>query len=187
MDSTGTSSDPLRHSHVFLGAGHEQALAQSQAMQLDLEQAVSKFREVAFVFSRVGTPDIAADPMPPNAADTYVVLKPQEEWPDPSLTKAELIERMEPELQKLVGTSFSFSQPIQMRFNELIAGVRGDVAVKVFGDDFAELMPAAERIAAILTATRGAADVRTEQLDVSTLLRLCEICRRRAPDWTMSG
>ena len=64
------------------------SLAQSQAMQLDLEQAVSKFREVAFVFSRVGTPDIAADPMPPNAADTYVVLKPQAEWPDPSLTKA---------------------------------------------------------------------------------------------------
>ena len=93
------------------------SLGQSQTMQFDVERAMSKFQEVAFVFSRIGTPDIAADPMPPNAADAYVILKPQEEWPDPSMTKAELIERMESELQKLPGTSFSFSQPIQMRFN----------------------------------------------------------------------
>jgi cobalt-zinc-cadmium resistance protein CzcA len=139
------------------------SLAQSQAMQLDLEQAVSKFREVAFAFSRVGTPDIAADPMPPNAADTYVILKPQQEWPDPSLTKAELIERMEPELQKLVGTSFSFSQPIQMRFNELIAGVRGDVAIKVYGDDFDKMQQTAEQILDVLQGIRGAADAKVEQ------------------------
>ena len=140
------------------------SLAQSQAMQLDLEQAVSKFREVAFVFSRVGTPDIAADPMPPNAADTYVVLKPQEEWPDPSLTKAELIERMEPELQKLVGTSFSFSQPIQMRFNELIAGVREDIAVKIFGDEFEPMLKSANEVAGVLRGIHGAQDVRVEQV-----------------------
>jgi cobalt-zinc-cadmium resistance protein CzcA len=133
-------------------------------MQLDLEQAVSKFREVAFVFSRVGTPDIAADPMPPNAADTYVILKPQEEWPDPSLTKAELIERMEPELQKLVGTSFSFSQPIQMRFNELIAGVREDIAVKIFGDEFEPMLKSANEVAGVLRGVGGAQDVRVEQV-----------------------
>jgi len=140
------------------------SLAQSQAMQLDLEQAVSKFREVAFAFSRVGTPDIAADPMPPNAADTYVVLKPQEEWPDPSLTKAELIERMEPELEKLVGTSFSFSQPIQMRFNELIAGVREDIAVKIFGDEFEPMLKSANEVAGVLRGIHGAQDVRVEQV-----------------------
>src|SRR5439155_359736 len=140
------------------------SLAQSQAMQLDLEQAVSKFREVAFVFSRVGTPDIAADPMPPNAADTYVILKPQEEWPDPSMTKAELIERMESELHKLVGTSFSFSQPIQMRFNELIAGVREDIAVKIFGDEFEPMLKSANEVAGVLRGIGGAHDVRVEQV-----------------------
>jgi cobalt-zinc-cadmium resistance protein CzcA len=140
------------------------SLAQSQAMQLDLEQAVSKFREVAFVFSRVGTPDMAADPMPPNAADTYVILKPQDEWPDPSMTKAELIERMEPELQKLVGTSFSFSQPIQMRFNELIAGVREDIAVKIFGDEFGPMLKSANEVAGVLRSIGGAQDVRVEQV-----------------------
>lgn len=139
------------------------SLAQSQAMQLDLERAVSKFREVAFVFSRVGTPDIAADPMPPNAADAYVILKPQEEWPDPSLTKPELIERIESELQKLAGTSFSFSQPIQMRFNELIAGVREDVAVKIFGDEFEPMLKSANEVARVLRGIGGAQDVRVEQ------------------------
>ena len=119
---------------------------------------------MAFVFSRVGTPDIAADPMPPNAADTYVILKPQEEWPDPSLTKAELIERMEPELQKLVGTSFSFSQPIQMRFNELIAGVREDIAVKIFGDEFEPMLKSANEVAGVLRGIHGAQDVRVEQV-----------------------
>ena len=116
------------------------------------------------MFSRVGTPDIAADPMPPNAADTYVILKPQEEWPDPSMTKAELIERMEPELQKLVGTSFSFSQPIQMRFNELIAGVREDIAVKIFGDEFEPMLKSANDVAGVLRGIHGAQDVRVEQV-----------------------
>lgn len=140
------------------------SLAQSQAMQLDLERSVSKFREVAFVFSRVGTPDIAADPMPPNAADAYVILKPQAEWPDPSMTKAELIERLESELQKLAGTSFSFSQPIQMRFNELIAGVREDIAVKIFGDEFEPMLKSANEVAGVLRGIGGAQDVRVEQV-----------------------
>ena len=102
--------------------------------------------------------------MPPNAADTYVILKPQEEWPDPSLTKAELIERMEPELQKLAGTSFSFSQPIQMRFNELIAGVREDIAVKIFGDEFEPMLKSANEVAGVLRGIHGAQDVRVEQV-----------------------
>ncbi|WP_235983513.1 efflux RND transporter permease subunit [Bradyrhizobium australiense] len=140
------------------------SLAQSQAMQLDLEHTVSKFREVAFVFSRVGTPDIAADPMPPNAADAYVILKPQQEWPDPSMTKAELVERIESELQKLPGTRFSFSQPIQMRFNELIAGVREDIAVKIFGDEFEPMLKSANQIVGVLRSIGGAQDVRVEEV-----------------------
>ena len=109
--------------------------------------------------------------MPPNAADTYVILKPQEEWPDPSMTKAELIERMEPELQKLPGTSFSFSQPIQMRFNELIAGVREDVAVKIFGDEFEPMLKSANEVAGVLRGIHGAQDVRVEQVDGAAVRR----------------
>ena len=139
------------------------SLAQSQSMQLDLERAVSKFPEVAFVFSRSGTPDIAADPMPPNAADAYVILKPQEQWPDPSLTKPELIERIETELQKLPGSYVSFSQPIQMRFNELIAGVREDVAIKIFGDEFEPMLKSAHEVAGVLRSIHGAQDVRVEE------------------------
>lgn len=139
------------------------SLTQSQSMQLELERVVSKFPEVAFVFSRAGTPDIAADPMPPNAADAYVILKPQEHWPDPGLSKQQLIERIDGELQKLPGTNFSFSQPIQMRFNELIAGVREDVAVKVFGEEFGPMLKVANEVAGILRSIEGAADVRVEE------------------------
>ena len=113
------------------------SLSQSQAMQLANENMASRFPQVAFVFSRTGTPDLAADPMPPSASDTYIILKPREQWPDPDLSKEDLIRRLEAEASKAAGNKFGFSQPIQMRFNELIAGVREDLAVKVFGDDFA--------------------------------------------------
>ncbi len=139
------------------------ALAQSQAMQLLIEKQVSKFPEVAFVFSRTGTPDLAADPMPPNASDTYIIVKPQNEWPDPSLTKDDLIKRIEAEATKLPGNKVGFSQPIEMRFNELIAGVREDLAVKVFGDDFAEMQRTAARIADVLRKVEGAESVKVEE------------------------
>jgi heavy metal efflux system protein len=112
------------------------ALSQSQSMQLDIERVISVFPQVSLVYSRTGTPDLAADPMPPNASDTYIILKPQHEWPDPDLSKDELIRQIGIEASKLPGNNFGFSQPIQMRFNELIAGVRDDVAVKIFGDEF---------------------------------------------------
>ena len=130
------------------------ALSQSQSMQLDLERVISRFPQVAFVFSRTGTPDLAADPMPPNASDTYIILKPQEEWPDPDLSKEELIRQIGAEAGKLPGNKFGFSQPIQMRFNELIAGVRDDVAIKVFGDEFEPMLQAANQIAGILRRPR---------------------------------
>jgi cobalt-zinc-cadmium resistance protein CzcA len=139
------------------------ALAQSQRMQLLIERQISKFPEVAFVFSRTGTPDLAADPMPPNASDTYIIVRPQSEWPDPGMTKDDLIRRIEAEAAKLPGNKVGFSQPIQMRFNELIAGVREDLAVKVFGDDFAEMQRTAARIADVLRKVDGAESVKVEE------------------------
>lgn len=138
---------------------------QSQAMQFQVEKMLARQPEVRFAFSRTGTSEIASDPMPPNATDTFVILKPRAQWPDPALAKAELIERIEKRLSTLPGNAYEITQPIQMRFNELIAGVRGDIAVKVFGDDFGGMNAAAERIAGILRATRGAVDVRVEQTE----------------------
>ncbi len=138
---------------------------QSQAMQFQVEKALAKAPEVRFAFSRTGTSEIASDPMPPNATDTFVILKPKKEWPDPGLSKEELVERLEKRLSTLPGNAYEITQPIQMRFNELIAGVRGDIAIKVFGDDFGEMNATADRIAGILRKTRGAADVRVEQTE----------------------
>ena len=140
------------------------ALSQSQKMQLDIEKAISGFPQVAMVFSRTGTPDLAADPMPPNASDTYIILKPQHEWPDPTLSKNELIRQIDAEAAKLPGNKFGFSQPIQMRFNELIAGVRDDIAIKIFGDEFEPMLGIANRIADILRRLKGAADVKVEEV-----------------------
>ncbi len=103
--------------------------------------------------------------LPPNATDTFVILEPRAEWPDPSLAKAALVERIDKRLSTLPGNAYEITQPIQMRFNELIAGVRGDIAVKVFGDDFGGMNAAADRIAGVLRKTRGAVDVRVEQTE----------------------
>jgi cobalt-zinc-cadmium resistance protein CzcA len=138
---------------------------QSQAMQFQVEKALARAPEVRFAFSRTGTSEIASDPMPANATDTFVILKPKKEWPEPDLTREELIERFEKRLSTLPGNAYEITQPIQMRFNELIAGVRGDIAIKVFGDDFGEMNATADRIAGILRRTRGAADVRVEQTE----------------------
>jgi heavy metal efflux system protein len=140
------------------------ALSQSQAMQLLVEKTVRKFPQVAVVFSKTGTSEVAMDPMPPNATDTFIMLKPREEWPDPELTKDELQRRIEEAVGALAGNVYEFSQPIQWRFNELIAGVRGDVAIKVFGDEFEAMLRAANQIAAILRGTEGAEDVKVEQV-----------------------
>ncbi|HMO18751.1 MAG TPA: CusA/CzcA family heavy metal efflux RND transporter [Oligoflexia bacterium] len=140
------------------------SLSQSQAMQFELEKKVSLFKEVAFVFSKTGTAEVAADPMPPNISDTFVIFKPQEEWPDPSLTKVELLAKIEEAVEDLPGNNYEFTQPIQMRFNELIAGVRGDVAVKIFGDDFEKLIPTAKEIFNILQKIPGASGVKVEQV-----------------------
>jgi heavy metal efflux system protein len=140
------------------------SLSQSQAMQLVNETTASRFPQVAFVFSRTGTPDLAADPMPPSASDTYIILKPRHEWPDPDLSKEDLVSQIDTEAAKLPGNKIGFSQPIQMRFNELIAGVREDLAVKVFGDEFAPMLRTAGKIAGILRGIDGATNVKIEQV-----------------------
>jgi len=141
------------------------AITQSTEMQLHVEQTVSTFPEVAFVFSKTGTAEMASDPMPPNVSDTFIILKPEDQWPDPDETKAELMGRIETALSKVPGNNYEFTQPIQMRFNELIAGVRSDVAVKVYGDEFAQMVPTAEAIARVLREISGAADVKVEQTE----------------------
>ena len=139
------------------------SVQQSQAMQVPIERMMSKQPEVQFVYSKTGTAELAADPMPPNATDMFVILKPRKDWPDPELPKEELVSRIEGNLAKIPGNAYEITQPIQMRFNELIAGVRGDIAVKVFGDDFNQMNRTAEQIAAVLRRTQGAADVKVEQ------------------------
>jgi cobalt-zinc-cadmium resistance protein CzcA len=132
-------------------------------MQRRIERVVAGFPEVAFVYSKTGTAEVASDPMPPNASDAFIILKPQKEWPNKGETKAELIGRIENKLEGLTGNAYEFSQPIQMRFNELIAGVRGDVAIKVYGDDLDAMSRTAEEIATVLRTVKGAADVKVEQ------------------------
>ncbi|MFN3828246.1 MAG: efflux RND transporter permease subunit [Micavibrio sp.] len=139
------------------------SMTQSTEMQHEVEKTVLTFDEVKTVFSKIGTPEVATDPMPPNVADTFVILKPREEWPDPSLPKADLVMRMEKALEKLPGNNYEFTQPIQMRFNELISGVRSDLAVKLYGDDLEVLLKTAQEIEAAVKKVDGAADVRMEQ------------------------
>lgn len=133
-------------------------------MQNELEQTIKTFPEVKRVFAKIGTAEIATDPMPPNVADIFIILKPKAEWPGPHHTKPELIAAMEQAVRKLPGNNYEFTQPIQMRFNELISGVRADVAVKVFGDNMDTLFTVAEQIEKILETVPGAADVKIEQL-----------------------
>ena len=141
------------------------SVEQAQAMQFQVEKAVARVPEVRFVFSKTGTAELASDPMPPNVSDTFIIMKPRDEWPEPKLPKAELVEKIEAALAVLPGNAYEITQPIQMRFNELIAGVRSDVAVKVFGDDFATMNATADQIAGILRTVEGAADVKVEQTE----------------------
>jgi cobalt-zinc-cadmium resistance protein CzcA len=186
------------------------SLTQSTRMQADVERAISTLPEVAFVYSKTGTAEMAADPMPPSVSDTFIILKPQSQWrgeaeldklieqreeeaktlathaegehkedhagqgdgdpgEEPELKatghKAKLVRLIELEVKRLPGNNYEFTQPIQMRFNELIAGVRSDVAVKVRGDEFEQMRKAAEEIARALEATPGAADVKVEETE----------------------
>ena len=140
------------------------SLTQSVEMQRQLESTLkAKFPEIDRIFARTGTAEIAADPMPPNVSDGYVMLKPQGQWPEPHKTRDELLEAIRAEAAKVPGNAYEFSQPIQLRFNELISGVRSDVAVKLFGDDNDVLNETAGRITAVLEKVPGATEVKVEQ------------------------
>jgi len=140
------------------------SLSQSVAMQTKLESHLkAKFPEIERVFARTGTAEIAADPMPPNISDGYVMLKPVDKWPEPRKTRDELLAAVQEEVAKLPGQNYEFSQPIQLRFNELISGVRSDVAVKLFGDDMDVLNNTANQIAKVLQGIPGSSEVKVEQ------------------------
>ncbi|AKH37489.1 MULTISPECIES: efflux RND transporter permease subunit [Nitrosomonas] len=140
------------------------SLTTAVEMQSELEETIMTFSEVDTVFSKIGTAEIATDPMPPSVADIFIILKPQSEWTGSYRTKAELVTAIEKKVLKVPGNNYEFTQPIQMRFNELISGVRADVAVKVFGDDMDTLFEVAEQIERVLDTVPGASDVRIEQV-----------------------
>jgi cobalt-zinc-cadmium resistance protein CzcA len=152
--------DIALHAMRIPGTGLEQAVE----MQEILEQRIKSFPEVDKVFARIGTAEVATDPMPPNVADNFVILKPRDEWPNPGKTKDELVTEMETALEELPGNNYEFTQPIQMRFNELISGVRADLGIKVFGDDLDQLVLTANDILKAINQVPGAADARVEQV-----------------------
>lgn len=146
------------------------SLTQSIKMQNQLEARIAQFPEVKAVFAKIGTAEVATDPMPPSVADTFIMLKPRSEWPNPRKTRNMLVHELEEAALQIPGNNYEFTQPIQMRFNELISGVRSDFAVKIFGDNLKTLMESANAIAGVLEKIPGAADVKVEQTSGLPLL-----------------
>ncbi|ABE39379.1 Heavy metal efflux pump CzcA [Rhodopseudomonas palustris BisB5] len=140
------------------------SLTQSLEMQMALEKRLLAIPEVKEAFARTGTAEVATDPMPPSISDGYVMLKPRDQWPDPKKPKLEVMKEIETASEEVAGNLYELSQPIQLRFNELISGVRSDVGVKIFGDDLDVLAQVAAQVQAILQTIKGAADVKTEQV-----------------------
>ena len=164
--------DIALHALRIPGTGLEQAVE----MQEVLEQRLKEFPEVNKVYAKIGTPEVATDPMPPSVADNFVMLKPRSEWPDPERSKADLVAEMETAVRQLPGNNYEFTQPIQMRFNELISGVRADLGIKVFGDELDQLVATANEILKVVESIEGAADARVEQV---TGLPMLSIVPRR--------
>ena len=148
------------------------SLSQAVSMQDAVENKIKELPEIDYVFSKIGTADIATDPMPPSVADVFAIVKPRSQWPDPEVSKSDFIRRLEKKLAQAPGNKYEITQPIEMRFNELIAGVRSDVAVKIFGDDMEKLVSSAGKIEHILADISGAADVRMEQVTGLPVLTL---------------
>ena len=152
--------DITLHAMRIPGTGLEQAIT----MQTQLDERLQAIPEVDKVFAKIGTPEIATDPMPPSVADNFVILKPRDQWPDPERSKAELLATLKATVAELPGNNYEFTQPIEMRFNELISGVRADLGIKVFGDDLNQLLASAQSIREILEGIDGAADIQVEQV-----------------------
>jgi cobalt-zinc-cadmium resistance protein CzcA len=148
------------------------SLTQAVSMQEALERALRSVPEVKTTFAKIGTAEVATDPMPPSVADGFVMLKERAQWPDPRRPKDEVVRALEAAVARVPGNNYEFTQPIEMRMNELIAGVRSDVAVKVFGDDLELLRTAGDRITRILERVPGAADVKAEQVTGLPMLEI---------------
>src|SRR5690606_16495914 len=148
------------HALRIPGTGLEQAIA----MQVILEERLRTFPEVDKVYAKIGTPEVATDPMPPSVADNFVMLKPRSEWPDPRRSKDDLVASIEASIRELPGNNYEITQPIEMRFNELISGVRADLGIKLYGDDLDQLASSAQDIATMVERIPGAADVGVEQV-----------------------
>lgn len=138
------------------------SLTESQKIATRVEKAMMRFPEVKTIVSHTGRAEISTDPMGVEISDVFIILRPRDEWTT-GRTKSTLVAAMSEELEKIPGVGGQFLQPIEMRMNELIAGVRGDVAVKIFGESFEVLNPAAQKIAGIVSSTSGAADIAVEQ------------------------
>ena len=152
--------DIALHALRIPGTGLEQAIV----MQSQLEERLKAFPEVDKVFAKIGTPEVATDPMPPSVADNFVILKPRDQWPDTKKSKDALVREMTEAVEMLPGNNYEFTQPIEMRFNELISGVRADLGIKVFGDDLDELLLSANDIREVVESMEGAADIQVEQV-----------------------
>lgn len=140
------------------------SLTQSIGMQQQLERKLlAEFAEIERVFARTGTAEVASDAMPPNISESYVMLKPRPQWPNPNKPREQLISEVQASAAGLPGSNYEFSQPIELRFNELISGVRSDVAVKIFGDDIEVLNASAAEVAEMLARVPGASGVNVEQ------------------------
>lgn len=140
------------------------SLSQAITMQEGLEERIRKFPEVERVFAKIGTADVATDPMPPSVADNFIMMKDRSEWPDPRKPREQLVAELNEAVQKIPGNNYEFTQPVQMRMNELIAGVRADVAVKVFGDDLDQLLATGKEVESVVKGIDGAQDVKLEQV-----------------------
>ncbi|HEX7872460.1 MAG TPA: CusA/CzcA family heavy metal efflux RND transporter [Sphingobium sp.] len=148
------------------------SLTQAVAMQSALERRLKQFPEVERVVAKIGTAEVATDPMPPSVADTFVMLKDRSQWPDPRKPKAVLVEEMQDAARTVPGNNYEFTQPIQMRFNELLSGVRADVAIKLFGDDLDTLHRLGQSVETVVGGIDGAVDVGVEQVTGLPVLQI---------------
>jgi cobalt-zinc-cadmium resistance protein CzcA len=153
------------------------SLGQAVQMQESLERRISQFPEVERVFAKIGTADVATDPVPPSVADNFIMLKDRSEWPDPRKPRMQLVDELNAAVQQIPGNNYEFTQPVQMRLNELIAGVRADVAVKLFGEDLDTLLETGGELETIISSIPGAEDVKLEQV---TGLPVLSVTPRRA-------
>ena len=148
------------------------SLTQAIGMQKAVEARLKRFPEVERVVAKIGTAEVATDPMPPSVADTFIMLKDRKDWPDPRKPRTQLVAEMQEAVEQIPGNNYEFTQPIQMRFNELLSGVRADVAIKIFGDDLDELLRIGQSVEEVVSQIDGAADVGVEQVTGLPVLQI---------------